>query len=242
MIRSLATIQIHDTMTSASRYLSLLLPALFVAACSSGSGPSDQIVPEGIFHRVDVISGGELHRGLRLEADSAFLFDTVFSNVGGTLTVDSIRILELELNPSADGYFRAVEEEHTDGSAITDRSLRYWYFYQRGDTLRYYRGMRFRGEHVSIVGDWSTSAADSAYLDRSYHYTFTDDSVTVRTEPEGSVVTTSYTIHDDGVRRLEFGPGELPPFGPRFEVVPALALYLTSEASPGYRKVATLTE
>ena len=223
------------------RYLSLL-SSLFVVACSESSGPVDQITPEGIFHRVDQVAGGEWHRGLRLEADSAFLFDTLYTDVGGTLTVDSIRVLELELNPSADGYLRAVEEERTEGVGVTDRSLRYWYFFQKGDTLRYYRGMRFRGEHASIVGEWSTSAADSAYLGRSYHYTFTDDSVTITVEPDMSVVTTSYTIHDDGIRRIEFGPGDLPPFGPRFEIIPALALYLTSEASPGYRKVGSLPE
>lgn len=224
----------------AQHHLPLLLSLLLLAGCSSSSGPVDEAVPEGIFHRITSSAEGVWHHGLRLEPDSAFLYDTLFVDVGGTMTVDSISILRLELDPSADGYFRAVEEEMANGTDITDRSLRYWYFFQKLDTLYYYRGMRFRGDHISLVGEWNTSAADSAYLGMSYRYLFTDDSVEVTTQPGDRSVRTTYTVHDAGGRRtLEFGT-PVAPFGPRFEIVPGLALYLTSTQSPGYLKVADI--
>jgi len=236
------TARTWNRLKNRSASLLLLLPTLLLGACSGSSGPVEDILPEGIFHRVEMTAQGEIHHGLRLEPDSAFLFDTTFVMNGSTLSVDSIRILQMELNPSADGYFRAVEEERGNGSDITGRSLRYWYFYQKGEELHYYRGMRFRGANVSIVGDWSTSAADSAYLERAYNYSFTDDSVRITTNPGGMIVETSYEIHDAGIRTLSFTSGHVPPFGPRMEIVPGLALYLTSEASPGYRKIGSLPE
>ncbi len=219
---------------------SLLLGTLLFVGCGGSSAPIDDLVPSGLFERVKRVQGGEIRSTLRLEPDSAFFFDTIYSDISGTLQIDSIHHLQMELNPSADGYFRAVEEERAGGGDVTGRSLRYWFFFQKRDSLFFYRGMRYRGDKISLPGTWSMSAADSAFLGSATSYTFTSDSVTVTTRPSGEVTRTSYTITVDGVKTILFGPGNIPPYGPRYEIIPGLALYLTTRAETGYVKVADL--
>ncbi len=224
-------------MKSITTTILLLTTSTLWLACSSSSGPIEDPMPRGLYTRVEIISGGEIHRSVRVQPDSAFFFDTVYTSVNGVLEVDSVYQLTLELNPSADGYLRAVEEERAGGGAVTGSNLRYWFFFQRNDSLYYYQGMRYRGEGLTLPGTWSMSAADSAYLGRSSSLTFTDDSVTVRLFPTGELTKTTYATEKSGVRTISFGPGNVPPYGPRYEIVPGLALYLTTVADGGYERV-----
>ena len=224
-------------MTARTTLAIILATATLWQACSSSSGPIEDPEPRGLYMRVESLPDGEVHRTVRLQPDSAFFFDTVYANVNGQLEVDSVYHLTLELNPSADGYLRAVEVERAGGDSVTGTNLRYWFFFQQNDSLYFYHGMRYRGEGLTLPGTWSMSAADSAYLGRSSALTFTDDSVTVQLFPTGEMTSTTYATDNSGVRTISFGPGNVPPYGPRYEVVPGLALYLTSLREGGYGRV-----
>lgn len=210
--------------------LGLLAVATILSACDGGTDPVIPAPPEGTFTRVAQIGERTLHSTFTLTADSGSIRDTLFASTGA---VDSTHATELELNPAGDGYLRAVETHDASGSDVTEHVLRYWYFYERNDSLFYFRGMRFRGNNPSIIGDWHISNADSAYIGVSYTYLFADDSVTIITDP-GADTTLPYMINRDTLR-IE-GTG-FESFGPRYELIPALAVYITTRANVGYRRV-----
>ena len=219
------------------RCTAILLVSLVLFACEGSNGPISDPIPQGVFERTVALDNNrELRSRIELERDSAFITDSIFSFPGGVATLDSAHAVELELNPAGDGYFRAVEEHLALGSDITESVLRYWFFFERADSLFFYRGMRFRGNHGSIEGSWRTSTADSAYIGTSYTYTFSEDSVTITQNSNGENTMTTYGYHLDR-SNLEIEGNDLPPFGNRFEVIPNLALYITSRADKGYREI-----
>ncbi|MCE2504404.1 MAG: hypothetical protein J4G05_10155 [Chlorobi bacterium] len=215
-------------------FASLIIVGL--GACEGSSGPISTPIPQGTFTRVISLGGGkELHSMIQLELDSTFITDTVYSFPGGVTTVDSTHSIQLELNPAGDGYFRAVEEHRTPGSNITENILRYWFFFERGDSLLFYRGMRFQGNNNRIEGSWRLSFADSSFIGMSYTYVFTEDSVTItRISGTGAVHTTSaYALKSD---TLSITENNVSIFGDRLEIIPGLALYITSHADKGYKR------
>ncbi|MGE3801989.1 MAG: hypothetical protein AB7H80_13290 [Candidatus Kapaibacterium sp.] len=217
--------------------LSLLALAAFsLISCDGNSGPISEPIPQGLFVRIAPLDNGrELQSTLQLERDSAFITDTIYSFPAGVRTIDSIHSVQLELNPAGDGYYRTVEEHLASGSDIVSNVLRYWYFFQRNDSLFYYRGIRLRGNNTGIVGGWRLSTADSAYIGTSYNYVFTEDSVAITESSKIGVLSTSYAYSLDG-SQLSIHGLPSPPFGSRFEIIPGLALYLTTKADIGYEK------
>ncbi len=216
-------------------FVSALL-AFGLIACDGNNAPISEPIPQGLFTRTAQADGGrELRSSILLERDSAFITDTVYTFPSGIRTVDSVHSVELELNPAGDGYYRAVEEHLASGSDVTENILRYWYFFQRGDSLFFYRGIRLRGNYTGIEGGWRLSSADSAYIGKSYTYVFTKDSVTITQSSNTGVqsLTYSYGLNRDTLR---INGGQIPRFGDRFELIPGLALYLTTHADTGYEK------
>lgn len=214
--------------------LFVIASSLLVSACDGGSGPASETMPQGEWLRTTTMAGGkEHHSRILLQRDSAFIADTVFSVAGGSAVVDSIHSIELELAVAGDGYYRAVEEHVEGGSDITAQELHYWYFYTKNDSLYFYRGMRLRGKQITLPGSWNVSAADSAFLGESYTYTFTDDEVTIaHLSPSG---TDTHTYPYRSTRDSLIIEGSALPFaGSRFEIVPGLALYITSHREAGY--------
>lgn len=213
----------------------LLLPAAFLlSSCQEANGPIGEVLPQGEWTRTTVMRDGREHRSMIfLRLDSAFIADTILSQVNGIAVTDSIHYTALELTTAGDGYLRAVEEHSAGQSDITSQELRYWYFYAKNDSLYFYRGMRLRGRNLSLSGSWNVSAADSAFLGASYSYSFTEDSVTiVHTAPAG-IESHTYPYRTANDSLIIAGAG-LPFSGNRFEIVPGLALYITSHREAGY--------
>ena len=213
------------------------LVVLSLISCDGNNAPISTPIPQGVFTRTMALDGGrELRSMIQLELDSAFITDTVYSFPGGVTTVDSTHSVHLELNPAGDGYFRAVEEHLATGSDVTENILRYWFFFERGNSLFFYRGIRLRGNNNSIMGSWRLSSADSSYIGTSYTYLFSDDSVTItHNSGTGAVHSThAYTLTSD---TLLIADNSLSPFGTRFEIIPGLALYITTHEDLGYQKV-----
>lgn len=220
----------------------VLLSAIAVVgfvSCSNPASPQPEPFPVGIYERVEQVVGGEVVRTLRLDADSAIIADTVYSIDGQTRTVDSVYIVEMEINPLADGYYR-VAETHRANGAIVSQQLSYRFFFRRGDSLFFYSGIRLRGDQVSIRGTWTTSALDSAFNGFAYEARFTADSlvVTTRTSDNESTARGTYDLRGD---TIIYQGGPFPTaFGPRYEIIPGLALYLTSDDVEGYRRIGNL--
>ena len=212
------------------------LLAFGLLSCDGNNGPIEELIPQGIFTRVASLDNGrELQSRIELELDSAFITDTIYSFPAGVRTVDSVHSMQLELNPAGDGYYRAVEEHLAGGSDITQNILRYWYFFTENDSLFFYRGIRLRGNNTGIVGSWRLSSADSAFIGRSYNYIFTADSVTITESSASGTQTDTYAYSiDNSTLSIHALPN--PPFGSRFELIPNLALYLTTPADIGYKR------
>ena len=214
--------------------VNVVLLGLFVSACGGSNNPVPDPVPTGTWLRVVPLQDGRVHHSTVLVArDSACINDTVFSFPGGVATVDSTYAVRMELTPSGDGYFRAVEEHTVSGSDVVEEDLRYWFFFVRDDSLHFYHGMRLRGRNTGVKGDWNLSAADSAFLGTSYSYSFDGDDVTITVlSPSGIVSHTyPYKISQD---TLAITGDDVPPYGSRYEIVPGLALYLTAHEEAGY--------
>lgn len=214
--------------------LPLIGLSLLLASCDSGSDPIPDSTPQGEWRRTLNLPDGREHRStIFLRRDSAFIADTIVSFPNGVETIDSTHATELELTVAGDGYYRAVESHTDGGSDIVTRELRYWYFYSKNDSLYFYRGMRLRGKGLSLPGNWNLSAADSAFLGESYAFSFTDAQVTVtRLSPAGiETYTYPYSTTRDS---LTIVGDVVPHYGTRFEIVPGLALYITSHRETGY--------
>ena len=214
--------------------LSLVLVALLLSSCQEEAGPIGDVIPQGEWTRTLALQGGKEKRSrIFLQRDSAFIADTIVSFAGGVPAVDSVHSIELELAVAGDGYFRGVEHHSVGGSDVISQELRYWYFYIKNDSLYFYRGMRLLGNRISLPGTWSMSSADSAFLGASYVYTFTNDQVTItRLAPGGTEANTyPYSAARDSLR---ISGSPLPFPGSRFEIVPGLALYITSHRETGY--------
>lgn len=218
-------------------FLPVALFGLFTSACDNSSGPVTEPLPQGKWVRTITMPDGTEHLSrIQLARDSAVIHDSVFSFPGGVRTLDSTHEASLELSPSGDGYLLAVEEHSFNGSEVVERDLRYWYFFVRDQHLYFYRGMRFRGSGTNVVGEWAMSSADSAFLGWSYGYAFSDNSVTITRRGTAGTVTNTYP-YDTDKDTLEIEGGNLPAFGDRFEIVPGLALYITTHREEGYERV-----
>lgn len=217
----------------------LLLPAvallaLLLVGCGGSNDPVPEPVPIGEWYRSSTMPNGNVYRSKILVArDSACINDTIFSFPNGVETVDSTHEVRMELTPSGDGYFRAVEEHTFNGSDIVQEDLRYWFFFVRNDSLYFYKGIRLRGRNTGVKGDWNLSAADSAFLGRSYSYSFDNNNVKITRLAPNGITSENYPYrasHDT----LEITGNNVPPYGNRFEIVPGLALYITAHAESGY--------
>lgn len=220
--------------TKALLITGVVLLGLFISACGGSNDPIPEPVPVGEWFRAVSLKDGRVHHSTVLVArDSACINDTVFSFPGGVPTIDSAYAIRMELTPSGDGYFRAVEEHTASGSDVVEEDLRYWFFFVRDDSLYFYQGMRLRGRNTGVKGDWNLSAADSAFLGASYSYSFDGDNVKITSlSPAGTNSKTyPYQIAHD---TLSITGDDLPPYGSRYEIVPGLALYLTAHEEAGY--------
>ncbi len=201
--------------------------------CSSGTGPVDPVLPVGLYQRVEAVAGGEMTRTIRLEVDSVQFADTLWTINGPNRTIDSTYLVAMEINPLADGYYRAAESHFANG-ALVDQRLSYRFFFRRGDSLYFYAGIRLRGDQVGIQGTWVTSTLDSAFNGYAYNATFTQDSLVVmkRAPDTPAEFRGGYRLGRDSIR---YTGGPFPEeFGGRFEIIPGLALYLTTHDTDGY--------
>ena len=218
-----------------SLFFGSLFPILLIS-CSSGTGPVDPVLPVGLYQRVSQVTGGELTRTIQLDVDSVYLSDTVWSINGATRKVDSTYRVAMEINPLADGYYRAAETHWANDVAV-QRKLSYRFFFRRGDSLFFYSGIRLRGDQVGIQGTWISSALDSAFNGYSFNATFSKTSLVV-TKREQDIPTTfsgSYKLSHDSIT---YTGGPFPKeFGARYEIIPGLALYLTTHDVEGYRRL-----
>ncbi len=218
--------------TAAVLFIALL------AGVASGCGvdaPVSASVPNGgwVCQAIDTDAGTMLRSHIRLDAYRGnYQIDSFFRSSPGGWMVDSTRSVVLELSAVGDGYQRVLEISSA-GSSESDTTLRYWYFYRHGDTLRYYRGMRFEGASPLLLGSWTMSESDRPLCDPFDSYEFSTDSVVVRRQSVGSEPTIGhfgYSATRDSLR-IEGLPSR---WGNRYEIFAASALYLTSFATRAY--------
>lgn len=221
------------------RSLLLLAPALFFVACESATGPVSFDIPLGRYARVEeTILGGVHQRRVRsillTSQQTGWVYDSLWTDRGTGLTLDSTTETTLRFQLTGDGYQRTLEVR-SSGTEV-DSAYRYWFFFKRNDSLYYYLGDRLLGHGGTLVGRWESDVRDSALNGGRYAMTFAADSVTITGNYGGSgAINGVYGYHADG-RTLTIGgvPMGLPT---RYEVVPALALYLTTSATGGFGPV-----
>lgn len=221
------------------RSLILLAPALLLVACESASGPVSFDIPMGRYARVEeTILGGVHERRVRsiflTSQQTGWVYDSLWTDRGAGLVLDSTTEIALHFQLAGDGYQRTLEVRRT-GTEI-DSAYRYWFFFKRNDSLYYYLGDRLLGHGGTLLGEWESDARDSALNGGRYAMSFTADSVTITGNHAGSgAINGVYVYHAEGRTLTVIGiPINLPT---RYEVVPALALYLTTPATGGFGPV-----
>jgi len=217
----------------------LVLAVLTGVSCGSDpSSPMGGVIPTGRW-RIDTLAqgGGERHVAeLRLlNQDTALVYDTLFANLGGAWTVRATTERIVLLDATGDGYHRGVEVSLVNSIPV-DSVPRYWYFTARGDSLRYYRGVKFTGANVGLYGSWRLSNADSLLMRGYLDLAFTTD--TIRIDNASTIPIASghyhYSLHGNTllISGGSFGFG-----GDRFEVVPGASLYITGPLSGTFHRV-----
>ena len=213
--------------------------ALFITSCDSGTDPVSTALPRGNWYHVLESNAGNpstrTHSRITLGNDTASIVDTFFTVTNDISAIDSIRYIELELNGVGDGYYRAFEIHTAPDLTPTDTTLHYWYFFVRNNLLYYYTGMRFEGGQSGIVGSWSNASYDNSLLGEQTNMTFTPDSVMiVREALDGTTVFSKNYSYETDKDTLRIAGSDVPYYGQRYEIVPGLALYITSHATRGY--------
>jgi hypothetical protein len=216
----------------------LAAAAVLLAGCEGGTEPNSSGIPIGIYTNVEQgVQGGLETRHVRTilipTQTGGHLYDTIFTMRNGAWEMDSTAETELRFQLVGDGYQRTVEIRR-DSSAPADSSIAYWYFFRRGDSLYHYTGQRLLGNNVGIVGSWESDPRDTAFTHRYYALRFTADSVSVtyKDHPVGDL-SGIYPYKAVGSTLTIQG---LPlTLGSRYEVVPGWSLYLTTQATRGYK-------
>ncbi len=219
--------------------LACLMPivAFALVSCQNESGPVNFEIPYGTFRRADTTTVGgttvrQSHTVVLSVEDGGLMLDTISTLVGGAWRVDSVAQTMLHFEQLGDGYLRTLEI----AQPANDTTLRYWYFFRRDSKLFFYVGDRLLGSNVGLYGEWRSDPRDTALQGRNYSLRFTNDSVQVagRYSDAGAVNGTFAYSTSGSLLSVPALPSVL---GPRFEVVPAIALYLTTPASGGYPEV-----
>lgn len=216
----------------------VVLSLLSLSCNSDPSTPFGSGLPAGKW-RLDTLSAERNERHVVVidivGSSGGRTLDTLFVDSSGTWKVSRIVERRLLFSSLSDGYFRAVESTMADSTAI-DSIPRYWYFVTRGDTARFYRGMRFVGGNVGLPGSWKLDRPDSLMMHGYLDLAISKD--TIRVDNASNIPVTSghyfYTINGSSllIQGLTFGFG-----GDRYEVVPGASLYITSNLSARYVRV-----
>jgi hypothetical protein len=220
-------------------YLPLLIILLATQfGCDQTTGPAVGSVPSGRWvHDTTLTVAGEQQRQTSVvilsSTDPAFIRDTSWTLRNSIWEVDSTVETVLKLDPVGDGYLRTVESRRVNGG-MPDSTLRYWYFFSRNDSLYFYRGMRFLGKGLGLVGNWAIDSMDTAATGLSYSLHFTSDSVEIQNSRANGPASGRYSYQSSGslltINNVSLG------FGSRYEVVPGTAFYSTTTVQSGYRR------
>lgn len=219
------------TAVSCSLFVGCMFVMVF-AGCENSTGPVSYPIPYGSYWREEFV-GGERHtRSIVLTTfQEGDIFDTVFTEVGGSWRIDSTTHTRLTYQQLSDGYLRTIEKV----VGAQDSMLRYWYFFRRSDSLFYYVGDRLPGSNVSLEGRWASDVRDTALTGRDYSLLFGADSVEIRGRySDAGIVSGMFAYSAQGSNLSVSGPPA--GLGPRYEVVPGMALYLTTRATGGFVK------
>jgi hypothetical protein len=216
----------------------LLACVAILAGCDAGTEPNSTGIPIGLYTNVELsVQGGLDTRHVRTillpTQTVGHLYDTIYTLRDGAWQADSIAETELHFQLVGDGYQRTIEV-HRSASAPADSSIAYWYFFRRGDSLYHYTGQRLLGPNVGIVGNWESDPRDTAFTGRYYALRFTKDSVAVtyKAHPVGDLSGMYRYQVDRNTIAIQGLPLSL---GSRYEVVPGWSLYLTTQATRGYK-------
>jgi hypothetical protein len=227
-----------NTINPFASVVAALSMILFAAGCQSGTEPSSSGIPIGLYASESTATRGGVEtrqvRTILLPSQlEGRIYDTLFTLRNGVWQADTMAETELHFQLVGDGYQRTVEVHHTM-TAPADSSIGYWYFFRRGDSLYYYTGQRLLGNSPGLVGSWESDARDTAFSHRYYALHFTHDSVgvTYKAHPVGDL-SGMYTYQAAGNSLTIQG---LPlSLGSRYEIVPGWSLYLTSQATHGFK-------
>jgi hypothetical protein len=209
-----------------------MLLMLVVLGCSGdpvATDPADQIMPLGTWSRTQAYADGGGDRRLVSTViissqTTGILRDSFFVRGTDAWTFDSLAEVDLRFSSVGDGYLHTTEVDRRH----SDTTVRYWYFFKRGDSLYYYRGMRFLGRNVGLDGIWGSDVSDSLIDGRSYSLAFSHGELTYGSVGDGVSATVKYGYSVAG-DTLSLHGGALP-FGDRYEVFPGWSLYITNHA------------
>jgi hypothetical protein len=222
-----------------SSFLSWCLLPVILAAVAGGCDSSPQFSQSGvlsgnwIYSRFDTAAGVAFRRAslLQLSDTVGMKYDTTFEQLGVGWGIDSTTMTRLEFQGVGDGYQRAREIRQTE--TTIDTTVRYWYFFKRGDSLFYYVGMRYLGGSSGLVGTWKNEDRDSADVGGMTTLDFAGDNMVAIRVKSGTQVQNETRAYRTKGDTLTFD-GLPTPYGDRYEVVPGFALYITTRATGGY--------
>ncbi len=228
--------------------LSRVLHILIVVSCALGllggscgdnpSAPFSTIVPTGRWRLDTVSADGSLRYVSFIDLSSqsqGTARDSIFTDSAGTWSLVDVMERGISFASVGDGYHRGIEVASGD-SGVIDSMPRYWYFLARGDSLRFYRGMRFVGPNTGLIGAWRLDRPDSLMMKGYLDLAITVDTIRVDNASTIEVATGHYHYSLVGnimaIDGATFGFG-----GDRFDVVPGSSLYITSLLSSPYTRV-----
>lgn len=169
-------------------------------------------------------------------ASSGRVHDSLFVDSAGSWATSRVVETRLVISSLSDGYHRVIESTMSDSITAIDSTPTYWYFITRADTTRFYRGMRFSGSNVGLVGSWRLERPDSLLLNGYLDLVVTPDTIRVDNASTIPMPTGHYHYLLNGstllIEGVTFGYG-----GDRFEVVPGSSLYITSSLSNRFVRV-----
>lgn len=216
-----------------------LLPLPGASCGSDPSAPFGATVPTGKWRLDTLGAGGEERHVMVIDIASSTngrIHDTLFVDSSGSWAARRVVEQRLRISSLGDGYHRVVESTMSDSTTVIDSIPRYWYFITRADTTRFYRGMRFTGGNVGLVGAWRLDRPDSLLLNGYLDLVITGDTIRVDNASSIPVPTGHYHYLLDGsalmIDNVTFGFG-----GDRYEVVPGASLYITGYLSERFVRV-----
>ncbi|MBS1912950.1 MAG: hypothetical protein JST22_13270 [Bacteroidetes bacterium] len=214
--------------------LLLLLVAFAIPGCDSPTGQVGESIPLGRYWREDIGSSSGIQtrhaRAFTLTSETlASIADTFATMRAGSWQVDSTWRTQLYFTLAAGSYRRATEIRST--AAASDTNVHYWYFFKRNDSLSYYAGDFLAGSNAGLVGTWSIDPGDTVVGSRSYSVTFTADSMKLTgRHPLMNPGTYPYRTE----KNILYIDGLPAPLGPRYDLIPGFALFVTSSGADTY--------